>query len=387
MNYSEEALAQHKKHQGKWAITSLMPLETKDDLSVAYTPGVAAPCEAIAKNPEDAYVYTMKGRSVAVISDGTSVLGLGDIGPMAGLPVMEGKAVLYKKYANIDAVPLVLASKNVDDIVQAVKMVSPTFGGIHLEDIAAPACFAIEERLSAELDIPVMHDDQHATAIVTLAALFNALRVVEKRIEDIRVVINGAGAAGIAIADLLRAAGVVRVDMVDSKGIIALGREGMNPEKDRLATLINPEGRTGTLADAMLHADVIVGVSRPGVITQDMVKSMAPRSLVFALANPVPEIMPDEARAAGAAVIATGRSDFPNQVNNVLVYPGIFRGLLDARAKKLTMEMKLAAARALADLVPHPTAECIIPSILEINPAPFLAAAVAAEVKRMANEA
>ncbi len=382
MNYSEESLKQHKLQQGKWAITSKMPLETKDDLSIAYTPGVAAPCEAIAKNPEDAYVYTMKGRAVAVVSDGTSVLGLGDIGPMAGLPVMEGKAVLYKKYANIDAVPIVLASKNVDDIVQAVKMISPTFGGIHLEDIAAPACFAIEERLSAELDIPVMHDDQHATAIVTLAALYNALKVVGKEIGAIHVVINGAGAAGIAIADLLRAAGVARIDMVDSKGIIALGREGMNPEKDRVANLINAEGRTGGLADAMRGADVIVGVSRPGVISQDMVKSMAPKSIVFALANPVPEIMPDEALVAGAAVIATGRSDFANQVNNVLVYPGIFRGLLDARAKKLTMNMKLAAARALADMVPSPTAECIIPSILDVNPAPFLAAAVAEEVRR-----
>lgn len=384
MNYSEESLKAHKAQQGKWAITSKMPLETKDDLSIAYTPGVAAPCEAIAKNPEDAYVYTMKGRAVAVVSDGTSVLGLGDIGPMAGLPVMEGKAVLYKKYANIDAVPIVLASKNIDDIVQAVKMISPTFGGIHLEDIAAPACFAIEEQLSAELDIPVMHDDQHATAIVTLAALHNALKVVGKELSTIHVVINGAGAAGIAIADLLRAAGVARVDMVDSKGIIALGREGMNPEKDRVAKLINAEGRTGGLADAMLGADVIVGVSRPGVISQDMVKSMTSKSIVFALANPVPEIMPDEALAAGAAVIATGRSDFANQVNNVLVYPGIFRGLLDARAKKLTMSMKLAAARALADMVESPTAECIIPSILQVNPAPFLAAAVAAEVKRTA---
>lgn len=381
MNYSEESLKQHKLQQGKWAITSKMPLETKDDLSIAYTPGVAAPCEAIAQNPEDAYVYTMKGRAVAVVSDGTSVLGLGDIGPMAGLPVMEGKAVLYKKYANIDAVPIVLASKNVDDIVQAVKMISPTFGGIHLEDIAAPACFAVEERLSTELDIPVMHDDQHATAIVTLAALHNALKVVGKEIGAIHVVINGAGAAGIAIADLLRAAGVARVDMVDSRGIIALGREGMNSEKDRIAQLINAEGRTGALADAMRGSDVIVGVSRPGVITQDMVKSMASKSIVFALANPIPEIMPHEALAAGAAVIATGRSDFANQVNNVLVYPGIFRGLLDARAKKLTMNMKLAAARALADMVVSPTAACIIPSILEVNPAPFLAAAVAAEVK------
>ena len=379
MNYSEEALKQHKEKQGKWAITSLMPLETKDDLSVAYTPGVAAPCEAIAANPDSAYLYTMKGRTVAVVSDGTSVLGLGDIGPMAGLPVMEGKAVLYKKYANIDAVPIVLASKEVDDIVQAVKMIAPTFGGIHLEDIAAPACFAVEERLSRELDIPVMHDDQHATAIVTLAALSNALRIVEKEIADIRVVINGVGAAGVAIADLLRAAGVVRIDMADSKGIIAVGREGMNAEKDRLARLLNPAGKTGSLADVMHDADVVIGVSKPGVITREMVESMASQAIVFALANPVPEIMPDEAKAAGAAVIATGRSDFANQVNNVLVYPGIFRGLLDVHAHTLTMAMKLAAARALAQMVDRPTAEKIIPSILDVNPAPFLAAAVAEE--------
>jgi malate dehydrogenase (oxaloacetate-decarboxylating) len=384
MNYSEEALKQHKEKQGKWAITSLMPLETKDDLSVAYTPGVAAPCEAIAANPDDAYLYTMKGRTVAVVSDGTSVLGLGDIGPMAGLPVMEGKAVLYKKYANIDAVPIVLASKEVDDIVQAVKMIAPTFGGIHLEDIAAPACFAVEERLSRELDIPVMHDDQHATAIVTLAALYNALRIVEKEIADIRVVINGVGAAGVAIADLLRAAGVVRIDMADSKGIIAVGRAGMNAEKDRLARLLNPAGKTGSLAEVMQDADVVIGVSKPGVITREMVSSMASRAIVFALANPVPEIMPDEAKAAGAAVVATGRSDFANQVNNVLVYPGIFRGLLDAHAHTLTMAMKLAAARALAQMVDQPTAEKIIPSILDVNPAPFLAAAVAEEARKMA---
>lgn len=380
MNYSEASLHEHKQRQGKWAITSLMPLETKDDLSIAYTPGVAAPCEAIAKNPQDAYTYTMKGRAVAVVSDGTSVLGLGDIGPMAGLPVMEGKAVLYKKYANIDAVPIVLASKDVDEIVQAVKMIAPTFGGIHLEDISAPRCFAIEERLTRELDIPVMHDDQHATAIVTLAALMNALQVVAKRIEDITVVVNGAGAAGIAIAYLLRAAGVTRMIMTDSQGMIARGRAGMNPEKERLAEWMNPEGVLGTLADAMRRADVVIGVSKPNVISQAMVRSMAPRAIVFALANPIPEIMPHEASAAGAAVVATGRSDFPNQVNNVLVYPGIFRGLLDARAKELTMSMKLAAARALAGMVLQPHAQNILPSILTENPALVLAQSVRASM-------
>jgi malate dehydrogenase (oxaloacetate-decarboxylating) len=380
MNYAEETLKQLKVHQGNWATTARLPLETKDDLSTAYTPGIAAPCEAIAKNPDDVYTYTMKGRSVAVVSDGTAVLGLGDIGPMAGLPVMEGKSVLYKKYGDIDAVPIVLASKRVDDIVQAVKMISPTFGGIHLEDIAAPACFEIERRLIEELDIPVMHDDQHATAIVVLAALLNALKVVQKDLSSVRVVISGAGAAGLAIADLLLAAGCTRMDIVDSRGIIALGREGMNEVKNTFAQRVNQEGRIGNLADALQSADVFLGVSKAGIVTGDMVRSMQERAIVFAMANPVPEIMPEEARAAGAAVIASGRSDFPNQVNNVLVYPGVFRGLLNVRAKKLTVDMKLAAARALAHMVETPTADCVIPSILSKNPAPLLAEAVAQAV-------
>jgi malate dehydrogenase (oxaloacetate-decarboxylating) len=372
-DYAKLSVEAHEKMRGKWTIASKMPLETKDDLSIAYTPGVAAPCVAIAKDPELAYTLTMKGNSVAVVSDGSSVLGLGNIGPMAGLPVMEGKAVLYKKYADIDAVPIVLASQNADDIVQAVRMIAPTFGGIHLEDIAAPVCFEVERRLIEELDIPVMHDDQHATAIVALAGLLNALKVVGRNLADIEVVINGAGAAGIAIANLLLEAGAVKMKMVDSRGIIALGRAGMNPEKDFLARRINPEGLTGSLADALRGADVFIGVSKPGLVSQDMVRSMAPSPIIFALANPTPEIMPEEAKAAGAAVIATGRSDFPNQVNNVLVYPGLFRGLLDARARELTVEMKLAVAEALAATVDQPTAENILPSIIDYNPAERLA--------------
>lgn len=375
-DYAKLSLDAHREKKGKWTISSKMPLETKDDLSIAYTPGVAEPCRAIAADPAQAYELTMKGNAVAVVSDGTSVLGLGDIGPMAGLPVMEGKAVLYKKYADIDAVPIVLASKNVDDIVQAVKMIAPTFGGIHLEDIAAPACFEIERRLTKELDIPVMHDDQHATAIVALAALYNALKVVGKKMEEIRVVVNGAGAAGIAITQLLLDAGVTEIDLVDSVGIIATGREKMNAEKDRLAAIINQSGKQGSLADAMKGADVFIGVSKPGLVTKEMVSSMKEGAIVFALANPIPEIMPDEAYAGGAAVVATGRSDFPNQVNNVLVYPGLFRGLLDARAPELTSKMKVAAAAALASAVKDPQKGCIIPSILEFNPAEVIRKAI-----------
>ncbi len=372
-DYAALSMEAHAKAVGKFAITSKMPLETKDDLSIAYTPGVAAPCLAIAQDPGLAYALTMKGNSVAVVSDGSSVLGLGNIGPLAGLPVMEGKAVLYKKYSGIDAVPIVLASQNADDIVQAVKMIAPTFGGIHLEDIAAPVCFEVERRLIEELDIPVMHDDQHATAIVALAGLINALKVVGKNLEDISVTINGAGAAGIAIALLLLDAGVTKMKMLDSRGIIANGREGMNPEKDSLARRINSEGAIGNLAEALRGADVFIGVSKPGLVSSDMVKSMATNAIIFALANPTPEIMPDEAKAAGAAVIATGRSDFPNQVNNVLVYPGLFRGLLDARASRLTPIMKIAAATALAGAVALPSAEEILPSIIDFNPADLIA--------------
>ena len=295
---------------------------------------------------------------------------------MAGLPVMEGKAVLYKKYANIDAVPIVLASQNADEIVEAVRMIAPTFGGIHLEDIAAPACFEIERRLSEMLDIPVMHDDQHATAIVTLAGLMNAAKVVGRELSSMNVVVNGAGAAGIAITKLLIDAGVAGVVLVDSKGIVGLHRSDLAGGKAVLAPITNAEHREGGLAEAMRGADVFVGVSKPNLVSQDMVKSMAPMPIIFALANPVPEIAYDDAKAAGAAVIATGRSDYPNQINNVLVYPGLFRGLLNRRASKLTSEMKIAAATALAGLVTVPTAECIVPNIISVNPADAIATAI-----------
>ncbi len=375
--YYDLSLAAYRAHGGIYTTASKMPLETIDDLSTAYTPGIAEPCRAIAKNPEEVYALTMKGNSVAVVSDGSAILGLGNIGPLAGLPVMEGKSVLYKKYAGIDAVPIVLASQNVDEIVEAVRMIAPTFGGIHLEDIAAPACFVIERRLSEILDIPVMHDDQHATAIITLSALWNALKVVEKDIADVHVVISGAGAAGIAITKLLLAAGVTKIALLDSKGVIALGREGMNDDKDIIAAQINPEGKTGGLAESLVGADVFIGVSKPGLVTADMVRTMAPRSIIFAMANPEPEITPDEAKAGGAEVIATGRSDYPNQINNVLVYPGLFRGLLNTRAV-LTDVMRLAAAKAIADLIPTPTAEKIVPAISEVNPAAVVAEAMRA---------
>lgn len=378
MNYAQRSLEEHAKQRGKWTVASKMPLETKDDLSIAYTPGVAEPCRAIAADKSQAMTLTMKGNAVAVVSDGSSVLGLGNIGPEAGLPVMEGKAVLYKKYADIDGVPIVLASQNVDEIVQAVRMIAPTFGGIHLEDIAAPACFEVERRLSELLDIPVMHDDQHATAIVSVAALMNALKVVGKEMTSIRVVVNGAGAAGIAIAKLLYAAGVTDIVLVDSKGVVGAHRTDLTGEKAKFVAMgTNQAGVTGGLAEAMAGADVFVGVSKPDLVTQDMVRSMRTSPVIFALANPDPEIRPEEAHAAGAAVVATGRSDFPNQVNNVLVYPGLFRGLLDSR-RKLTDDARIAAARALAAMVPEPTADKIIPSILEVNPAPVIADAIRA---------
>ncbi len=366
----------HKNHAGKWAVTSVMPLQTQDDLSLAYTPGVAAPCLAIAADPHAAYALTMKGRAVAVVSDGSSVLGLGNIGPMAGLPVMEGKAVLYKKYANIDAVPIVLASQNPDEIVEAVRMIAPTFGGIHLEDIAAPACFDIERRLIELLDIPVMHDDQHATAIVALAGLMNAATVVGRDMGTMTVVVNGAGAAGVAITRLLIDAGVADVILLDSKGIIGPHRTDISGEKALVLPLTNRTARTGGLAEAIQGADVFIGVSKPHLVSQDMVRSMAKDPIVFALANPVPEIEVDDAKAAGAAVVATGRSDYPNQINNVLVYPGLFRGLLNRRASKLTSVMKIAAATALAGMVPSPSAEEIVPKIIEVNPADSIAHAI-----------
>lgn len=365
-----------RKTQGQWSTRGLLPLETIDDLSTAYTPGVAAPCLAIAADPSEAYALTMKGRAVAVVSDGSAVLGLGNIGAMAGLPVMEGKSVLYKKYANIDAVPIVLASQDPEAVIEAVRMIAPTFGGIHLEDIAAPACFEIERRLTELLDIPVMHDDQHATAIVTIAGLMNAAKVVGRDRASMTVVVNGAGAAGIAITRLLIDLGVADVILLDSKGIIGPHRTDLSGEKALLLPLTNRSGRAGGLIEAMQGADVFIGVSKPNLVTQEMVRSMAKDPIIFALANPVPEISVDDAKAAGAAVVATGRSDYPNQINNVLVYPGLFRGLLNRRASILTSAMKLAAATALAGLVPNPTAENIIPKIVDVNPADAIAHAI-----------
>ncbi len=361
-SYAARALVAHREARGKTAIVSKMPLETKDDLSIAYTPGVAAPCLEIAADVSKAYEYTAKGNTIAVVSDGTAVLGLGDIGPEAGLPVMEGKAVLFKKFAGVDAIPIVLSVKGVEEIIAAVKAIAPTFGGINLEDIAAPKCFEIEDRLKRELDIPVMHDDQHGTAIVTLAGMINACKVTGRRMEDLRVVINGAGAAGVAVIRLLQHAGVREVIMVDTMGIIHEGRANLNPVKEAMAKLTNRGMRKGSLADALVGADVFIGVSAPGVLTQALVRTMAPDPFIFAMANPTPEIMPDEARAAGARIIATGRSDFPNQVNNVLAFPGIFRGALDCRAKNLTRAMYMAAAHAIADSVANPDPEHIIPS-------------------------
>ncbi|MFA4845960.1 MAG: NADP-dependent malic enzyme [Patescibacteria group bacterium] len=380
MNFNERSLELHKQKRGKLEIRSTFPLETLEDLSVAYTPGVAAPCLEIAKDKSLAWDLTIKGHSVAVVTDGSAVLGLGNIGPEAGLPVMEGKAILFKHFADIDAYPICLDVHDVDGIVAAVKAIAPGFGGINLEDIAAPVCFEVERRLVEELDIPVMHDDQHGTGVVVTAGLMNALKVVGKKIEDVHVVISGAGAGGMGVSHLLFEAGVKKLTMVDSRGIIAVGRGGMNKYKDELAEKINPEGQTGSLADALVGADVFIGVSQPGVMTPEMIRMMASDPIIFALANPVPEIMPEVARVAGATVVATGRSDFPNQVNNALAFPGIFKGALEGRIRKITPAMRLAAAVALAGMVPDPTPEQIMPSVLDKD----VAGVVAEAIKRVA---
>lgn len=382
MNYNEEALIMHETHKGKIEVCSKVALETKDDLSIAYTPGVAQPCLEINKNEDLAYKYTAKGNLVAVVTDGTAVLGLGDIGPKAAMPVMEGKAVLFKNFGGVDAFPICLDSTDTEEIIKAVKMIAPTFGGINLEDIAAPKCFEIERRLEEELDIPVFHDDQHGTAIVTTAALINALKVVNKNMEDIKVVINGPGSAGTAIAKMLMHAGVKSMLMCDRKGILWEGRDGVVGHKLELARSTNPEGVKGGLAEAMVGADVFVGVSSAGLLTPEIVKTMAKDPIVFAMANPLPEIMPEEAMAAGVKVMGTGRSDFPNQINNVLAFPGLFRGALDARARNITYEMKLAAAYAIAGII---TEEEISPDY--IIPSPFdkrVAKEVAEKVKAAA---
>lgn len=353
----EEALNFHKNNfpgNGKIEVRSKVPVETFKDLTLAYTPGVAEPCKEIHTNPQMVHEYTAKDNMVAVVTDGTAVLGLGDIGPEAGLPVMEGKAVLFKSLAGVDAFPICLATKDPDKIIETVELMAPSFGGINLEDISAPRCFYIEEELKKRLDIPVFHDDQHGTAVVTLAGLLNALKLVGKKISDVKVVFSGAGAAGIACAKFYLAAGVKDVIVCDSKGIIYEGREeGMNLYKDEIAKITNKEGLQGSLADAMKGSDVFVGVSVAGIVTEDMVRSMADDPIVFACANPVPEIMPEKALKAGAKVVATGRSDYPNQINNVLGFPGIFRGALDVRAKDINEEMKVAAAEAIASLIPE----------------------------------
>lgn len=361
VNYGELSLKAHARTKGKLDIRSRMPLDNKYDLSIAYTPGVAEPCREIAKDPEKAYTYTSKGNLVAVVSDGSAVLGLGNIGPKASLPVMEGKAVLFKRFAGIDAVPIVLDTQDTEEIIETVKRIAPTFGGINLEDISAPKCFEIENRLKRELDIPVLHDDQHGTAIVTLAAMINAMRLTEREMKDIKVVINGTGAAGISIIKLLLECGVAQVVMVDSKGIIYEGRDNLNSEKEQMAAITNRKMLKGNLSDAMKDADVFIGVSVPGVLTQEMVRSMAQDPIIFAMANPIPEIMPDEAKEAGAYVVATGRSDFPNQINNVLAFPGLFRGVLNSQCRNFTRRMFIAAAEAIADQVKTPSPDQIIP--------------------------
>ena len=351
MNIYEESLKFHKEKQGKLEVTSRVKIENSKDLSLAYTPGVAEPCKEIHKDPSNAYIYTRKWNTIAVISDGTAVLGLGDIGPLASLPVMEGKSILFKEFGNVDAFPIVLDTKDVDEIVDTIVRISPSLGGINLEDISAPRCFEIEKKLKEKLDIPVFHDDQHGTAIVVLAGVINALKLVNKKIEDIKVVINGAGSAGTAIAKLLLSSGVKNLIACDKVGILYKGIDNVDDAKKELANITNIDNIKGTLTDALVGADVFIGVSAPGIVNQSMIKSMNKNSILFAMANPIPEIMPDEAKAAGARIIGTGRSDLPNQVNNVLAFPGIFRGALDVRAKDINEEMKVAAAYAIANSI------------------------------------
>lgn len=366
----------HKQLKGKIEVISRAAVKTREELSLAYTPGVAKACMAIVENPSAVYDLTRKHNMVAVVTDGSAVLGLGNIGPEASLPVMEGKALLFKSFANVDAFPIALATHDTEEIIATVERIAPMFGGINLEDIAAPQCFEIEERLQASLPIPVFHDDQHGTAIVVLAGLINALKIVNKRMEDISIVVSGVGAAGVAITKLLMSAGVSRVTLVDSKGIIYEGREDLNPTKEALATITNIGKQHGTLADALIGVDVFLGVSKAGLVSQDMVRAMAPNPIIFAMANPDPEILPKDAHAAGAAVVATGRSDFPNQINNVLAFPGVFRGLLDARIPNITQDMKLAAARALAAYVREPSASCIIPDPFDPSVSSVVAQAI-----------
>ena len=380
MDYAKESLRLHGEWNGKIEVISRVPVKDKDDLSLAYTPGVAQPCLEIQKDPDKSYELTRRWNMCAVITDGSAVLGLGNIGPVAGMPVMEGKCVLFKEFADVDAFPLCIRSNDVDEIVNTIYMISGSFGGVNLEDISAPRCFEIERKLKEKCDIPIFHDEQHGTAVITLAGLTNALKVVGKKMDEIKVVTSGAGAAAISITKLLLSAGVKHIVMTDRHGAIYRGRkEGMNWIKEEMAEVTNLQGEKGSLADVMKGADVFIGVSAPGLVTQDMVRSMNRDAIIFACANPTPEIFPDEAKAAGAAVISTGRSDFPNQINNVLAFPGIFRGAFDVRAKDINEEMKMAAAKALADLIPAEelNADNIIPKAFDPAVGPAVAKAVA----------
>ena len=379
MDYAAESLRLHREWKGKIEVTSRVPVENSEDLSLAYTPGVAQPCLEIQKDIDQSYELTRRGNLCAVITDGSAVLGLGDIGPEAGMPVMEGKCVLFRSFGNVDAFPLCVRTKDVDEFVNAVALISGSFGGINLEDIAAPRCFEIERKLKEKCDIPIFHDDQHGTAIITLAGLTNALKIVGKKKEEIKVVTSGAGAAAIAIVKLLMSAGIRNVVMCDRKGAIYQGRDGLNWIKEEMAQVTNLEKKAGSLADMLVGADVFIGVSAPGTVTADMVKTMNRDAIIFACANPTPEIFPDEAKKGGAAVIATGRSDFPNQVNNVLAFPGIFRGTFDVRASDINEAMKVAAAEAIAGLVADDelNADYILPKAFDLRVGPTVAAAVA----------
>ena len=384
MDRNEKALELHRQWRGKIRVTTPCKLEDREDLSLAYTPGVAAPCLEIQKDVEKSYEYTRRGNLVAVVTDGTAVLGLGDIGPEAGMPVMEGKCALFQAFAGIDAFPLCVRSKDVDEIVHTIEMIAGSFGGINLEDIGAPRCFEVERKLKERLDIPVFHDDQHGTAVITVSAMLNALKLVGKDIGEVSAVVNGAGAAGTACTKLLMALGLKNVVVCDKMGALVPGLAGMTEAQAQLAEVTNPERKSGTLADVIKGADVFMGFSAPGVLTGDMVRTMAQDPVIFACANPTPEIFPEEALAAGAKVVGTGRSDYPNQINNVLVFPGIFRGALDVRASDINDEMKVAAAKAIASLIPDSElrADNIIPSAFD----PRVAKAVAAAVAQAARE-
>ena len=384
MDYAKESLRLHREWRGKIEVTATVPVATREDLSLAYTPGVAEPCLAIQRDIDESYALTRRWNLCAVVTDGTAVLGLGDIGPEAGMPVMEGKCVLFKTFGGVDAFPLCVRTKDVDEFVNTVYNISGSFGGINLEDISAPRCFEIERKLKERCDIPVFHDDQHGTAVVTLAGLTNALKVVGKRKEEVRVVLSGAGAAAVSSARLLLTAGFRDVTLCDRQGAIYAGRAGLNPIKTEMAGCTNPGRRTGSLAETVRGADVFLGVSAPGLLTEEMVRTMAADSIIFACANPTPEIFPDEAKRGGARVVATGRSDFPNQINNVLAFPGIFRGAFDVRAREINEEMKLAAADAIASLVSGEElgADCVIPKAFDPRVATAVSAAVSAAARR-----